>query len=159
MNQPGNPADVQIRYAHIDDLPTLAPLFAAYRTFYEQPYDEELALRYVRERICQLECVVLLAHRAGAAVGFIQLYPGFCSIAAARIWTLSDLFVTPAARGHGVARALMQKATAFATHSGAVRMDLSTAHANINAQALYEGLGYQLDTTYRYYSLPIKPTA
>lgn len=147
----------QIRYAHLDDLPVLAPLFAAYRTFYAQPYDEERALHFLRDRLSQLESVVLLAQVEGAAVGFIQLYPAFCSIAAARIWILSDLFVSPAARGLGVAKALMRKATSFATQTGAVRLELSTAHTNVNAQALYESLGYELDTSWRYYSLPVAP--
>ncbi|GGP27691.1 GNAT family N-acetyltransferase [Silvimonas amylolytica] len=143
------------RYASLDDLDVVAPLFNDYRVFYQLASDPALARRYLGERLARLQSVVLLAELEGVAVGFIQLYPGFCSLAAAPFWLLNDLYVSPAARGHGVARALMEKARQHALATGADRLDLSTAHTNATAQALYESLGYQLDQTYRYYSLPL----
>lgn len=146
-----------VRYASLDDLDLIAPLFAAYRVFYEQAYDLATARAFIAERLALRESVILLAldekDDAGAALGFIQLYPIFSSIAAQRIWLLSDLFVSDAAREQGVARQLMNKATQHARDSGAAWLELSTAHTNTKAQALYESLGYQLDTVYRYYSL------
>ncbi|WP_348945831.1 GNAT family N-acetyltransferase [Chitinibacter sp. FCG-7] len=145
-----------IRYATLDDLDLIAPLFAAYRVFYEQAHDLPAARAFIAERLSLRESVILLGQDdAGAALGFIQLYPVFSSIAAERIWLLSDLFVSDAARGQGVARALMSKATQHARDSGAAWLELSTAHTNRKAQALYESLGYQLDTVYRYYSLGV----
>ncbi|WP_410497479.1 GNAT family N-acetyltransferase [Chitinibacter sp. S2-10] len=145
-----------VRYATLDDLDLIAPLFAAYRVFYEQPHDLVVARAFIGERLSLRESVILLAQNgAGSALGFIQLYPVFSSIAAERIWLLSDLYVCDEARAQGVARALMNKATQHARDTGAAWLELSTAHTNTRAQALYDSLGYQLDTVYRYYSLTI----
>ncbi|QLI80665.1 GNAT family N-acetyltransferase [Chitinibacter fontanus] len=144
------------RYATLDDLDLIAPLFAAYRVFYEQAHDLPAARRFIGERLSLRESVILLAQsESGEALGFIQLYPIFSSIAAERIWLLSDLYVSDVVRGQGIARELMQKATQHARDSGAAWLELSTAHTNTKAQALYESLGYQLDTVYRYYSLAV----
>jgi ribosomal protein S18 acetylase RimI-like enzyme len=145
-----------IRYANLDDLNQLAPLFNAYRIFYQQDSNLQIAHDFLQQRLALNESVILLASdQTGKGLGFIQLYPSFCSIAAARVWVLYDLFVETAARGMGVSRLLMEKARLHAQQTGAVRLDLSTAHDNQRAQALYESLGYQLDKTYRYYSLEI----
>ncbi|MDR3426002.1 GNAT family N-acetyltransferase [Silvimonas sp.] len=146
---------VSVRYASLDDLDAVAPLFDAYRVFYELPSDLTLARNYLAERLAKLQSVLLLAEIDAQAAGFIQLYPGFCSLAAAPFWTLYDLFVAETARGHGIARLLMEKARQHGEATGAVRIDLSTAHSNTTAQALYESLGYEMDQTYRYYSLPL----
>ncbi|GHD67124.1 GNAT family N-acetyltransferase [Jeongeupia chitinilytica] len=147
--------DVIVRYASLDDLDALAPLFDAYRVFYKQPSDPVLARAFLAERLGLRESVLLLAERDGSACGFIQLYPYFSSIAATRTWSLMDLYVAETARGGGVARLLMAKAAEHARATGASHLELSTAHSNSRAQALYESLGYTLDTVYRYYSLAL----
>ena len=86
------------------------------------------------------------------AVGFCQLYPTFCSVDAAPIYTLYDLFVAPAARKTGAGRSLLMAAEATARTHGKVRMDLTTAHTNTTAQSLYESLGWTLDTVFRAYN-------
>ncbi|MEJ2792266.1 GNAT family N-acetyltransferase [Iodobacter sp. LRB] len=145
-----------IRYANLDDLNQLAPLFNAYRIFYQQESNLQIAHDFLQQRLAFNESVILLASdQEGNGLGFIQLYPSFCSIAAARVWVLYDLFVDEAARGQGISRLLMEKARLHAIQTGAVRLDLSTAHSNQRAQALYESLGYKADQTYRYYSLEI----
>ena len=144
-----------IRHATPDDLDALAPLFDAYRRFYEQPGDVALASAYLHARMERGESVILVAEAEGQLLGFCQMYPTWCSVAAARIFVLYDLFVDADARRAGVARALMGAAQAFGREAGAVRLDLSTAHANTRAQALYEALGWQRDDTYRTYSLEL----
>jgi ribosomal protein S18 acetylase RimI-like enzyme len=146
-----------VRYANLDDLDQLAPLFNDYRVFYQQESHLPSAYAFLHERMARNESVILIALNAeAAAVGFIQLYPSFCSISAQRIWILSDLFVCPSARGQHLSRALMEKARVHAKQTQAIRLELSTAHSNSRAQALYESLGYQLDQTYRYYGLEIQ---
>ncbi|MBM5571490.1 MULTISPECIES: GNAT family N-acetyltransferase [Deefgea] len=147
--------EIHVRYATLDDVERLAPLFDAYRVFYQQCSDLNLAQQFLRERLALGESVILLAESAGEAVGFIQLYPLFSSSTCQRILLLNDLFVAKVARGQGVARRLMARATQHAEQVGIVRLELSTAHSNLQAQALYESLGYQLDREFRYYSLTI----
>jgi ribosomal protein S18 acetylase RimI-like enzyme len=143
------------RHATLDDLDALAPLFDAYRRFYEQPGDVALASAYLHERMERRESVILVAEADGQMLGFCQLYPTWCSVAAARIFVLYDLFVDDGARRSGVGRALMRAAQAFGLDAGAVRMNLSTARTNARAQALYESLGWQRDGAYLVYSLSL----
>ncbi|MBM5574824.1 GNAT family N-acetyltransferase [Deefgea sp. CFH1-16] len=145
-----------IRYANLDDLDALAAVFDAYRVFYQMPSDLALARQFLGERLALGESVILLAEGdSGAVQGFIQLYPLFSSSLCQRILLLNDLYVIEAARGQGVARQLMQKAAAHAKAVGAARLELSTAHSNTRAQALYESLAYQLDREFRNYSLAV----
>jgi len=66
---------LSIRRAGLDDIDQLAPLFDAYRRFYQQSGDLTRARDFLRERLQRDESVILLATRDGAAVGFTQLYP------------------------------------------------------------------------------------
>ena len=143
------------RHATLDDLDALAPLFDAYRRFYEQPGDVALASDFLHARLERGESTILVAEADGQLLGFCQLYPTWCSVAAARIFVLYDLFVDADVRRGGVGRALMLAAQAFGRAAGAVRLDLSTAHANTRAQALYESLGWQRDDVYRVYNLSL----
>jgi ribosomal protein S18 acetylase RimI-like enzyme len=143
------------RHATPDDLDALAPLFDAYRRFYEQPGDVALASAYLRARLERGESTILVAEADGQMLGFCQLYPTWCSVAAARIFVLYDLFVDAQARRSGIGRALMLAAQAFGREAGAVRLDLSTARTNARAQALYESLGWRRDDLYLTYNLSL----
>ena len=148
-----------IRRAVPADLDALAPLFDAYRRFYEQPGDIALASAYLHDRMERGESVIFVAEADGQVLGFCQLYPTWCSVAAARIFVLYDLFVDDGVRRSGVGRQLMLAAQAFGRGAGAVRLDLSTARTNARAQALYESLGWQRDDTYLTFNLSLDQEA
>ncbi|WCB96645.1 acetyltransferase [Baekduia alba] len=57
---------------------------------------------------------------------------------------VEDVFVTEAARGNGVARALLDFATLRARERGCRRMELDVNEANTPAIALYESFGFTL---------------
>lgn len=136
-----------------EDAALIAPLFDAYRQFYEQPADADAALAFITARLERGESVILLARRPdGSALGFCQLYPSFCSVLAAPIYVLYDLFVVPDARRLGVGRALLLAAEAYARATGHARMDLTTARNNLRAQALYESLGWVRDEVFLTYA-------
>lgn len=136
-----------------EDAELIAPLFDAYRQFYEQPADADAALAFITARLERGESVILLARRPdGSALGFCQLYPSFCSVLAAPIYVLYDLFVVPEARRLGVGRALLLAAEAHARATGHARMDLTTARNNLRAQALYESLGWVRDEVFLTYA-------
>ncbi|MBF4572591.1 GNAT family N-acetyltransferase [Herbiconiux sp. VKM Ac-1786] len=153
---------VEVRRASVADLDAVAPLFDAYRVFYGLPSDPAAARAWLDERMRTGTSTVLVAHRpdadgrTGRLLGFSQLYPSFCSLELAPIVVLYDLFVTPDARGEGVATALLEAAREFGEASGAARLELSTAHTNVTAQRLYEALGWQPDEEYRHYELPLR---
>lgn len=149
---------IRTREASHDDLPHIAKLFDLYRQFYEQAPDAELARSFVEQRFLNRESRQLVAENAaGEIVGFSQLYPGFCSVEAAPIYVLYDLFVAPDARQGGVGRALLLAAEALARAEGKTRMDLSTAKTNLVAQSLYESLGWTRDEVFHAYSRRLLP--
>ncbi len=142
-----------IRAANISDLEPLALLFDQYRQFYEQTPDITLAKNFIAERLNKQDSVILVAENATQKlIGFCQIYPSFCSVAAAKIGVLYDLFVDSSARKTGAGRALMLAAHEHATNNGFARLDLTTAKNNVKAQALYETLGWVRDGVfYAYY--------
>jgi ribosomal protein S18 acetylase RimI-like enzyme len=136
------------------DVDRVAPLFDAYRQFYGLPSNLPLCRQYLAERLSRDESVVLLAADAdGTALGFVQMYPGFSSLLAARTYVLYDLFVDPAARRSGLGRRLMEEAAQEARRRGAVSLVLSTAKTNRGAQRLYESLGWVRDEEFYEYNL------
>ena len=145
--------DITIRSLAAFDLGGVARLFDQYRQFYGQTPDLPLAERFMNERFEREESVVLVADTpAHGLVGFCQMYPGFCSVEAAPICTLYDLFVVPEARRSGAGRGLLLAAEARAAADGQVRMDLTTARSNVKAQSLYESLGWVRDEVFFAYS-------
>ena len=147
---------VEIRQAKTADIDSVAHLFDQYRQFYGQAPDLALATQFIGERITKQESVIFVAENAGEIVGFCQLYPTFCSVEAAKIAVLYDLFVAQSARKTGMGAALMLAAQAHAQTQSFARLDLSTAKTNINAQALYENLGWTRDEEFYHYSLAIQ---
>lgn len=146
-----------IRLATPADLDTVAPLFDAYRQFYERPADLAAATTFMRERLARGDAAVLLCEdAAGRAIGFCQLYPLFCSIEAQPIYLLSDLYVRPTARRTGAATALLRAAERLSAERGRVRMELTTARTNRAAQAAYEGLGWVQDPVYLTYTKQVQ---
>ena len=138
---------------HLDEL---APLFSAYRRFYEQEVDADAEFDYLSSRMSGEDCTVFLARESGQAVGFVLLYPTFDSVMLGPVWVLHDLFVAPGSRKTGVGRKLMQTAHDFCKKQGAMRVDLATAVSNTVAQPLYESLGYERDDEFYYYSLDLQ---
>ena len=142
-----------IRKASIDDLSQLADLFDAYRQFYAQTPDLLLATQFLSERINKKESMIFVTgNETKQLIGFCQIYPRFCSVIAAKIGILYDLFVDGNTRKTGAGRALMLAAHEYAAKNGMVRLDLSTAKNNFTAQALYESLGWVRDEVFYTYS-------
>ncbi len=141
------------RLASGHDSVALGVLFDLYRQFYALAPDLARATAYIGERLANKESIVLVAHNAaGDLLGFLQMYPTFCSLEAAPICALYDLFVSPARRKTGAGRALLLAAEAYAAEHGFVRMDLTTAKDNVAAQSLYESLGWVRDTVFFAYN-------
>jgi len=147
-------ADI-VRQAGPTDVDMVAPLFDAYRGFYDQPSDLPLARAFIAALLERGESVVFVAERDGRAVGFVQLYPLFSSTAPRprRLWLLNDLYVAPEARSSGVGRALLARARRLAEETGAAGLELVTAATNSGAQRLYESVGYRRDELFLRYEL------
>jgi ribosomal protein S18 acetylase RimI-like enzyme len=141
------------RRASIDDIHKIAPLFDAYRQFYQQEANLEFAQEFISARLNNDESIIFIAEdKAQNALGFCQIYPSFCSVIAAPIYTLSDLFVSPDTRKSGLGKMLLEQAREHAQANAIPRMDLTTAKTNLTAQSLYESLGWVRDDIYYAYN-------
>ena len=149
--------NISTRRATLDDLDVLAPLFDAYRRFYDQPADLPRARAFLRERMQLDQSLVLVAKRDGTAVGFSQLYFMFSSVRTAPIWILNDLYVVDTARRCGVASQLLDAAAVAAREAGAARIMLETGRGNGPARALYRAAGWVEDDS-QWYSLSLAGT-
>jgi GNAT superfamily N-acetyltransferase len=128
------------------DLADLLPLVRAYCDFYEvTPSDADL-LALSRELIAdpEHEGVQLLARdRDGQAVGFATVYWSWSTTGACRIGVMNDLFVAEAARGQGLAEALIEACRGECAARGARGLTWQTAPDNLRAQAVYNRIGGQ----------------
>jgi len=147
---------MEIVKATLDELDLVTPLFDAYRVFYGQGSDLNIARDFIKARLESQESVIFLAVGSqGEALGFTQLYPSFSSVSAARTWILNDLYVTDSARKQGVATQLMNAAKKLATEGEVKGLALETAEDNVNAQKLYESLGYKKELGAYHYFLDL----
>lgn len=143
------------RRATLKDLNALAPLFDAYRQFYEQAPNLADARRFLEERLTHDESVILIAEEGETPVGFTQLYPSFTSISLGRIYVLNDLFVAVECRRSGAGALLLEAARRFGAETGAHSLELSTAVDN-PAQRLYESAGWLPDRDFLHYERPLR---
>jgi ribosomal protein S18 acetylase RimI-like enzyme len=145
---------ISIKRATLNNVKEVGELFNLYRVFYEQETDLELACNFISERLNNDESVIFYAlDNNGDALGFTQLYPTFSSVSAKRSWVLNDLFVLSTSRRLGIGKKLMARAKEFALESNAKGIALETSKDNVNAQALYESLGYKKSSSLYHYFL------
>ena len=127
-----------------DDLDQLLPLMRAYCDFYEvAPSDDDL-LALSRALIAdpEHEGVQLIARGDdGRALGFATVFWSWTTTRAGRLAVMNDLFVTPDARGAGVAEALIDACAARGRAHGAVSLEWQTALDNERAQRVYDRVG------------------
>jgi ribosomal protein S18 acetylase RimI-like enzyme len=147
---------ITTRLATQPDIAAVASLFDSYRQFYEQESDLQLATEFIQQRIQRNESVVIVAEDDSHILGFCQLYPSFCSVAAKPVYSLYDLYVMPEARKSGIGKALLLAAELHAVQNGFARMDLTTAKTNFLAQSLYESLGWIRDEVFYGYNRSVQ---
>jgi GNAT superfamily N-acetyltransferase len=120
-----------------DDRPEWELLARAYKDFYrtvltDAEYQKTWSRLIVRDGIQGLGARV-----DGRLVG-ITHYLFHTGVWARRACYLEDLFVGPAARGHGVARALIEAVARQAREEGAGRLYWLTHAQNTTARTLYD---------------------
>ncbi len=143
---------IEIKQAQQQDLAQIAYLFDAYRVFYKQVSDYDLALTFISERFQNNESVIFYAiNEEGEYLGFTQLFPCFSSVSAQRSWILNDLFVSPNLRSSGIGTLLLNKAKEHAIQTHTKGIGLETSADNNRAQALYESLGYTKNSEIAYF--------
>jgi GNAT superfamily N-acetyltransferase len=137
------PAEVEIAAVTAAEYESLLPLISAYQRFYEAAdIDAERNRAFFRRFLAPSPDGMLLGARDGdELVGYACLYWHFSSTRAVETVLMNDLFVSEAARGRGVGRALIEASAAIARERGAAKLEWSTAPDNHTAQRLYDSTG------------------
>ena len=140
---------ITVRLLNVADAAQLAPLFGAYLDFYHVAQDSSAEAAFLKARLSAADSTGFGAYVDGALCGFALCHHAYNSLRLAPAWILHDLFVNREHRRKGIAEALIEAVHARAKAAGACEVVLSTAHDNKTAQALYEKLGYAMDTKFR----------
>jgi GNAT superfamily N-acetyltransferase len=143
------------------DLGDLLPLMRGYCDFYEAGTPDEALLELSRALLAdpENEGIQLIARDdTGGAVGFATVYWTWQTLSASRLAVMNDLFVTAAARGTGLADALISACVDEARAKGATSLGWQTAKDNHRAQRLYDRVG-ATRSEWVDYSLAVKPLA
>lgn len=148
---------ISVRLLTAADIVPLAPLFGAYLDFYGVERHLSAERTFLEERLTASDSTGFGAFAGGDLAGFALCHHTQNSLRLAPAWVLHDLFVAPAHRRRGVARALIEAVQTRAKAAGACEVVLSTAQDNSNAQSLYEKLGYRMDKQFRVYVRDLKP--
>jgi GNAT superfamily N-acetyltransferase len=138
------PAMHRIEPVSEPDLPELLPLMRAYCDFYRVDPPDEALLAMSRCLIAdpEGEGVQLIGRdHAGRAVGFATVFWSWSTLSAARIGVMNDLYVASAARGSGLAEALIEACRERCAARGARTLGWQTAKDNFRAQRVYERVG------------------
>jgi GNAT superfamily N-acetyltransferase len=137
-------APMQIAVVAEAELADLLPLMRAYCDFYGVAPTDEKLLSLARTLLADPECEgfqLIARDPEGRAVGFATVYWSWSTLAAARTAIMNDLFVHPAARGSGLAEALIEECRVRSGRRGAVSMTWQTGKDNARSQRVYERVG------------------
>lgn len=133
-----SPAPV-IRDPRPDDEAAWRQLWSGYVDFYEAEINEAVtAATWQRLFTPGSGMFGRIAEWDGAVAGFTVsvVHPGSWTLAP--LCYLEDLFVEPAARGHGIGKALIQDLVALARERGWSRVYWHTRQGNATARLLYD---------------------
>jgi GNAT superfamily N-acetyltransferase len=86
--------------------------------------------------------LVFLAYRDGEPVGLAICFRGFSTFAARPLVNISDYFVFPAHRGHGIGRLLLSTIEQHARDLGCCRVTLEVQENNHHARRVYGAAGF-----------------
>lgn len=147
------PDQIEVAPIAAAELEQLLPLIAAYQSFYEvEEIDDGRNRDFFRRFLAPSPDGLLLGARDGAGelLGYACLYWHFSSLRAAEVVLMNDLFVTEAARGRGIGRALIEASAAVARERGCPCLEWATAPDNHTAQRLYDSTSAERSEWFQY---------
>ncbi|HWS38916.1 MAG TPA: GNAT family N-acetyltransferase [Actinoplanes sp.] len=122
--------------------PETAALFDEYRIHYGQPTDPATTTEWLSTQLTEGTLNLTTALYDGRPTGFITTVRLPASLRLGTICSIRDLYVTPASRHTGTARALLTQVITEARAAGALRVSLQTEPQNSAALALYTSMGF-----------------
>jgi GNAT superfamily N-acetyltransferase len=132
---------MKIRDIAAEDFEAWLPLWQGYLTFYKASLsDAQTRLTFNRLIDKTVPMHGFVAEGDGKLIGFTICLYHLSSWGAVSYCYLEDLFTAEAARGKGVAAALIEAVAAHAKAHGATKLYWQTHQSNTRAQALYNRL-------------------
>jgi len=137
------PDDLSIRFAGPDDCGAILGFIRALAEYERLAHEVTADEAQLRATLFgdRPGAEVLIAELSGAPVGFALFFPSYSTFLARPGLYLEDLFVQPAARGHGCGLALMSALAQIAVQRGYGRFEWSVLDWNRPALDFYERLG------------------
>ena len=130
-----------VRFAGLDDAGAVGQLLYDFNREFDEPTPAPTALAdRMRQLLKSGGTLVLLGGDGPDGLAVLRFR--------AAIWStglecyLAELYVTPARRGQGLGRALMEEALREARKRGADPMDIGVDEPDLAARHLYESLGF-----------------
>lgn len=130
-----------VRLAGRDDAEAIGRLLHAFNREFDEPAPAPLALaERMRQLLAGGDTLILVGGDGPDGLAVLRFR--------AAIWStglecyLAELYVTPARRGQGLGRALMEAALRVARERGADTMDIGVDEPDLVARRLYESLGF-----------------
>ena len=130
---------MQIRFATPDDAETIHRFVCELAEYEREPDAVEATPETFRAQLGRdFECLVAETDRA---VGFALFFHNYSTWRGRRGLYLEDLYVTPAARGLGIGRALLARLGVIARERDCARMEWAVLDWNEPAIGFYRALG------------------
>lgn len=133
-----------IRLLTPDDIDALLPLVEALHTSDGDPFDPQRTVDALRLVLSHPEYgVVHVAVASGTIVGYVVGSLGLSIEAGGRFLLIDELYVSPAWRGRGLARALLASLLPYAQSHHCRVVELEVGWENDRARMWYERLGFE----------------
>jgi GNAT superfamily N-acetyltransferase len=146
---------MKLRAATPDDAPTIHRFICELAEYEKEPDAVEVTEDDLRRQLASakppFECV--LAEVDGQAQGFALFFQSYSTWRGRPGIYLEDLYVTPAARGRGYGKALLQHLARLAVQRGCARVEWAVLDWNQPSIEFYESLGARPLSEWKTYRL------
>ncbi len=134
---------MNVREVIPDDVPTLLRFIHELAEYEREPDAVKATPEQLRDALFCAHPHLFghVAEHDGQVVGMALWLLNFSTWEGTHGIYLEDLYVTPAARGHGCGRALLAELARTCVHRGYARLELSVLDWNLPAIAFYRALG------------------